>query len=95
MKLIIQIPCFNEEGNVLPLLGELVPVRAKVRSVQSLSAHADADELTIWTSRAAETPQQVFVTHGEEAARQALAGRLAERYGWSCTVPALEDTVRL
>lgn len=84
-----------EGAESVKIFGEMIPVRAQVRSIPSLSAHADADELTIWASRAQETPRQVFVTHGEPAASEALATRFAERYGWSCTVPKLEDTVTL
>ncbi len=84
-----------EGAETVKIFGEMIPVRAQVRSVPSLSAHADADELTIWTSRAEETPRQVFVTHGEPEASQALVARLTERYGWACTVPKLEETVTL
>jgi metallo-beta-lactamase family protein len=84
-----------EGAQTVKIFGEQVGVRAQVRSIPSLSAHADVDELTIWTSRAEEQPEQVFVTHGEPAASQALATRLTERYGWPCKVPKLEETVSL
>jgi metallo-beta-lactamase family protein len=82
------------EGEV-KIFGEMVPVRAQVRSIPSLSAHADADELTIWASEPASVPTRVFVTHGELEASQALAARFTERFGWACAVPALEETVNL
>ncbi len=77
------------------IFGEMVPVAAQVRSVSSLSAHADADELTIWADAPAQTPSTVFVTHGEPTASRALADRLASRFGWRCAVPSLEETVTL
>jgi metallo-beta-lactamase family protein len=77
------------------IFGEMVPVHAQVRSIPSLSAHADADELTIWASGAPAAPKLAFVTHGEPAASQALAARLTERLGWRCAVPSLEETVAL
>jgi metallo-beta-lactamase family protein len=82
------------EGEI-KIFGEMVPVRAQVRSISSLSAHADADELTIWASGAAARPVRVFVTHGEPQASQALAARFTERFGWECVVPVLEETVHL
>lgn len=82
------------EGEV-KIFGEMVPVRAQVRSIQSLSAHADADELTIWAGEAAASPSTVFVTHGEPEASQALAERFGKLFGWRCVVPALEETVTL
>jgi metallo-beta-lactamase family protein len=79
----------------IKIFGEMVPVAAQVRSISSLSAHADADELTIWADAPAQTPSTVFVTHGEPTASRALADRLASRFGWRCAVPSLEETVTL
>jgi metallo-beta-lactamase family protein len=79
----------------IKIFGQMVPVRARIRSISSLSAHADADELTIWASGAAAPPRRVFVTHGEPAASRALAERYRTRFGWECAVPELEETVEL
>ncbi|MGD1146718.1 MAG: MBL fold metallo-hydrolase [Thermoanaerobaculaceae bacterium] len=77
------------------IFGEMVPVSAQVRSITSLSAHADADELTIWAGAPETAPSIVFVTHGEPAASQALADRFAARFGWRCVIPSLEERVTL
>jgi metallo-beta-lactamase family protein len=77
------------------IFGEMVPVRAQVRKIPSLSAHADADELTIWAGQAESAPKTAFVTHGEPGASRALAVRLETRLGWRCVVPTLEETVTL
>lgn len=42
-----------EGEDEVKIFGEMIPVRPQVRSIPSLSAHADADELTIWASGAA------------------------------------------
>jgi len=82
------------EGQV-KIFGQWIPVEAEVRSVSSLSAHADADELTIWASQAERQPETVFVTHGEPEASRALADRLEDRLSWRCVLPGLGDTVEL
>jgi len=84
-----------EGEDAVKIFGEMVPVRAQVRSISSLSAHADADELTIWASEAGTAPRMVFVTHGEAEASRALADRYATRFGWDCYLPRLEETVPL
>jgi metallo-beta-lactamase family protein len=56
--------------------GEWIPVRAGVAQLQGLSAHADGDQLVAWLRSAASPPAQVFVTHGEPAAAEALALRI-------------------
>jgi metallo-beta-lactamase family protein len=84
-----------EGESEVKIFGEMVPVRAQIRNIPSLSAHADADELTIWASRAERAPESVFVTHGEPAASQGLAERFTKHFGWRCLVPSLEETVAL
>ena len=77
------------------IFGDMVPVRAQIRSISSLSAHADVDELTIWASRAAQTPRTVFVTHGEPDSSRALAEHFREHFGWHCVIPEFGETVEL
>ena len=84
-----------EGEDEIKIFGEMVPVRAQVRSISSLSAHADVDELTIWAAHAEQRPRLVFVTHGEDEASRALADRFATRFGWDCYVPRLEESVQL
>ena len=79
----------------IKIFGEMVPVRAAVRTISSLSAHADVDELTIWAAEAKAAPRMVFVTHGEEEASRALASRFATRFGWDCYLPRLDESVPL
>ena len=82
------------EGEI-KIFGEEVPVAAQIRSISSLSAHADADELQLWASRAETTPRTVFVTHGEPEASQALADRFSAKFGWNCVIPRFGETVTL
>lgn len=75
--------------------GEQVPVRAEVTHMDSLSAHADRDELLAWIGALPAPPQRVFVTHGEPVAADALRQAIEERHRWPCTVPEYRDTVNL
>jgi metallo-beta-lactamase family protein len=58
------------------LLGEEVPVRAEVHTINGFSAHADQPELLAWHARAGGEERTVLV-HGEPRAMEALAARLA------------------
>ena len=77
------------------ILGEHQPVRAQVRQVQGLSAHAGRDDLLRWLGSFAPAPRRVFVTHGEESASLALADRLRDDLGLEATVPRYLDEVAL
>jgi metallo-beta-lactamase family protein len=75
--------------------GETFPVRAEVAQLQSASAHADASELIAWLRRMPAAPRQVFVTHGEASASDALRQAIQRELGWSATVPEYRDEAAL
>jgi metallo-beta-lactamase family protein len=82
-------------AKTLRIHGEDVPVNAQVVQIDSLSAHADADELLDWLRTIPQPPQRVFITHGEPAASDALRGRIERELHWPVTVPEYRDTVQL
>jgi metallo-beta-lactamase family protein len=75
--------------------GDYVPVRAEVAHLQSLSAHADGDEVMTWLGGFAAPPRMTFITHGEPAASDTLRHRIEEELGWACTVPEYGEEVKL
>lgn len=79
----------------LKLLGEYVPVRARIAQLDGLSAHADYAELIDWLRASRIAPRGVFVTHGEPAASDAFRRRLRDAFGWNVRVPDIGETVRL
>jgi len=74
--------------------GAYVPVRAEVANLETLSAHADREELLAWLD-AQQAPRRVFVTHGEPVAADALRLAIEERHGWPCTVPEYRESLEL
>lgn len=75
--------------------GQYVPVNAEVVTLSNLSAHADYSEILDWMKGFRTPPKQVYLTHGEPAAADALRVRVQERYGWNCRVPDYLETVDL
>ncbi|MGB3067433.1 MAG: MBL fold metallo-hydrolase [Ottowia sp.] len=74
--------------------GAYIPLRAEVASLETLSAHADRDELLAWLD-GLQAPKRVFVTHGEPVAADALRLAIEERHGWPCTVPDYRESQEL
>ena len=56
--------------------GQPVPVEAEILSLHGLSAHADQAELVRWFGDLPAVPGQVFLNHGEDQSRKALAAVL-------------------
>lgn len=79
----------------LRIFGRDVPIRAEVVSLDSLSAHADADEVMAWMSAVSEPPQSVYVTHGEPVAADALRARIKRELHWDVHVPEQLQRVHL
>ncbi|MNJ21258.1 MBL fold metallo-hydrolase [Pseudomonas sp. BIGb0427] len=75
--------------------GEDVPIRAQVSAMESLSAHADADEIMQWLRGFKRPPRHTFVVHGEPHAADTLRRRISLELGWSVSVPEHLETVEL
>ena len=75
--------------------GAYVPVRAEVVHLDGFSSHADYEEVLAWLGGLPAAPREVFITHGEPAAADAMRRRIGERFGWPCRVPAFGERVAL
>ena len=75
--------------------GEEVPVRAQVRQLRGLSAHADAPGLLRWARRLPHPPRLVYITHGEPGASDALRARFEHELSWPARVPEYRDSVEI
>jgi metallo-beta-lactamase family protein len=75
--------------------GEFVPVRAKIESIDGLSAHADYVQILDWLKKMKQEPKQVFVTHGEQTAAASMAQHIEEVLHWKTMVPEYMDIVQL
>ena len=67
--------------------GRDVEVNAEVVQLQSSSAHADAGQLMQWLRTMPQSPDQVYVVHGNPEASDALRGRIKRELGWRAMVP--------
>jgi metallo-beta-lactamase family protein len=75
--------------------GEYVPIRAEVTSINSLSAHADANEILTWLRHFEHPPRLTFITHGEPVAADALRLKIEEQLGWETYIPDYQESVNL
>lgn len=80
-------------ADTLKIHGEWIAVRAEVVQLQSMSAHADRDQLVAWLKSAPHAPERVFVTHGEPAAADALRQYVLRDVQTDVFVPEHGETV--
>ncbi len=79
----------------IKIFGQSVPVRAEVRVLSNMSAHADYEEILQWLGHFNHHPRKVFITHGEPDAANALKEKIEETYHWPCVVPDYLQTENL
>lgn len=69
-----------EGARSVRIQGDAFPVRARIRSLDLYSGHADAAELEGWLAARAPIRQGIVLTHGEPSAMDAFAARLTARW---------------
>jgi metallo-beta-lactamase family protein len=80
-----------EGAKTLKIHGHQVRVRANLKTVNGLSAHADRDELLRWVSSSESVAPKIFVTHGESEAAGELSERLQARFDSKTIIPHLHE----
>lgn len=76
-----------EEGATeLKFFGQYVPVKANIRKINSLSAHADQGEILDWLGHFKVAPKKVFLNHGEKDAAEGLKAKIEAELHWDCEV---------
>lgn len=75
--------------------GADVPVRARVESIDGLSAHADRNELIEWLRGFERPPDHTYVVHGEASASRDFAASIERDLGWRVSVAVDGATVPL
>jgi metallo-beta-lactamase family protein len=70
-------------------------VRARVDTLDSLSAHADRGEILKWIRSGRHRPGRVHLVHGEPAAAAALAEKMRVEEKLDVAVPDYLDRIRI
>ena len=76
----------------IKIFGEKYTLRAEVKSLQALSAHADRDELLAYYREMGPQITHAFVVHGEMDQSQPLAEAIAELGARNVTIPKRGQT---
>jgi metallo-beta-lactamase family protein len=75
--------------------GAIVPVLARIEKLESMSAHADADELLRWLGGFTRAPALTCLVHGEPESMDAFRQRVEQTLGWKVATPRYLETIAL
>lgn len=67
--------------------GKMIPVNAKIKNLNNISAHADYEETLYWLSHFKEKPKTTFITHGEPDSAISLKEKIENQLHWHCIIP--------
>jgi metallo-beta-lactamase family protein len=76
-----------EQQKMVYISGERVPVKAKIHTLNGFSGHAGQTDLLRWFAALAPSKPRVFLTHGEDRARRAMATQIKKRFKLGSHLP--------
>jgi metallo-beta-lactamase family protein len=105
--------CYQAEGTrgrelfrrkkEIEIFGKIIPVRAKIRTIQGYSAHADREGLFRWlyhikssaSMKNEHFPKKIFAVQGEEGPAQTLCQLVKDHLGIEARVPEYGEVIEL
>lgn len=80
-----------EGAHEIKFFGKYYPVKARIKHLDSLSAHADQKDLMHWMGGIKNIPEQVFLVHGEPTAMDGFRVKIQTDLKWTVSMPKLHD----
>jgi metallo-beta-lactamase family protein len=75
--------------------GREVSVAARIESVDSMSAHADANEIMRWLGGFHTAPRLTCLVHGEPEPMDGLKARIERELGWTVRTPLHQERIEI
>ncbi|WP_138433219.1 MBL fold metallo-hydrolase RNA specificity domain-containing protein [Winogradskyella algicola] len=85
----------KEGVHEIRFFGKYYPVKATIKTIESLSAHADQEDLLNWMKNIKNIPEMVYLIHGEPTALDVFRTKIKSTYGWHVKIPKLTDVEKL
>lgn len=85
----------KEGATKLRFFGHEVTVKAKIESIDGLSAHGDKNDLMRWLREFKKPPKQTYVVHGEPESSKEFAETIRQELQWKVDVTEYGQTVEL
>jgi metallo-beta-lactamase family protein len=82
-------------AKAIKIHGDMIPVQARVELVESMSAHADSNEILRWLGGFTRPPRRTFIVHGEVPAMETLSQSIRSKLGWDTYMPEHREKVDL
>lgn len=74
----------GKETGTIRIHHQEIPVRARIDTLPSLSAHGDQKDLMDWIKTAPSKPKKIFLNHGNPHSMQSFAAKIQNELGIPC-----------
>ena len=85
----------QDGAHEIKFFGKYYPVKATIKNIESLSAHADQEDLLNWLKTIKNIPEIVYLIHSEPTALDAFRVKIKDTYNWNVSVPKLADVEKV
>lgn len=75
--------------------GEEIVVKAQIEALESVSAHADSNEIMRWLKGFKRAPSQLILVHGEPLPMDTLKARVEKELQWKVKTPSHREKIDL
>jgi metallo-beta-lactamase family protein len=75
--------------------GQEIPVAAKIVAIDSMSAHADANEILRWLGGFKRPPALTCLVHGEPGPMDVLKARIERELDWTVKAPLHQEKMNI
>jgi len=81
----------KEGAKLTRIHGQDVPVRAHIEAIDSMSSHADSNEILRWLGGFKKAPAVTFLVHGEPGPMDTLKARIERELSWNVKTPGYQE----
>ena len=85
----------KDGARVTRIHGQEISVAARIVAIDSMSAHADANEILRWLGGFQRPPALTCLVHGEPGPMDVLKARIERELGWTVKTPAHQEKMTL
>ena len=75
----------------IKFFGTYHDIKCQIKSISSMSAHADKEEMINWMKHFKTPPKTVFLNHGEPHQTNAFRVKIESEFGWKVIEPGLNS----